>query len=444
MAPLVPLFVKLAGRDVVVVGGGAMAALRVRQLSEAGARVTVVAPLVRDDVAAGAAVVHRRAFRAADLDAAWLAVAAATPEVNREVAEAAEARRLLVNAVDDPETATAYTAGVVRRGDATVAISTGGRAPALAGLLREALDALLPRDVASWVDTAEAERDGWKRARVPLATRRPLLLEKLNALYARAPSPRELRAAAARPRLARRRRPRRSGPPHAARRGAARRGGRGALRRARGRGRAAPRAARPLLPRREAGRPPERLAARDRAAPRRRRAAGQARRPAEVRRSVRVRSRRRGGPGARRGGRAVRDRAGRLLRDLRAGARRDPGHAPRALRRLRGGRRPRRGHLRPHPRPARRGDDAHARRAHGRRRARPDRVAAPRARLGARDARRDRARRVDARRVRLERHARGPAPRGAARGSLEPPRHARHRRRRRPPAHLLARRRACP
>ncbi|HSD21480.1 MAG TPA: uroporphyrinogen-III C-methyltransferase [Anaeromyxobacter sp.] len=189
MAPLVPLFVKLAGRDVVVVGGGAMAALRVRQLSEAGARVTVVAPLVREDVAAGAAVVHRRAFRAADLDAAWLAVAAATPEVNREVAEAAEARRLLVNAVDDPETATAYTAGVVRRGDATVAISTGGRAPALAGLLREALDALLPGDVASWVDTAEAERDGWKRARVPLATRRPLLLEKLNALYARAPSP---------------------------------------------------------------------------------------------------------------------------------------------------------------------------------------------------------------------------------------------------------------
>ncbi|WP_242344272.1 uroporphyrinogen-III C-methyltransferase [Anaeromyxobacter terrae] len=188
-APLVPLFVKLAGREVVVVGGGAMAALRVRQLAEAGARVTVVAPEVREDVAAGAAAVHRRPFRPADLDAAWLAVAAATPAVNREVAEAAEARRLLVNAVDDPETATAYTAGVVRRGDATVAISTGGRAPALAGLLREALDALLPRDLASWVDTAEAEREGWKRARVPLATRRPLLLEKLNALYARAPSP---------------------------------------------------------------------------------------------------------------------------------------------------------------------------------------------------------------------------------------------------------------
>ncbi|ABS27784.1 uroporphyrinogen-III C-methyltransferase [Anaeromyxobacter sp. Fw109-5] len=188
-APLVPLFVKLAGRRVVVVGGGAMAAVRVRQLAEAEARVAVVAPEVRDDVAALAVEVHRRPFRDGDLDGAWFVVAAATQAVNRDVASAAEARRILVNAVDDPDSATAYTAGVVRRGDATVAISTGGRAPALAGLLREALDALLPRDVASWVDTAEAERDGWKRARVPLATRRPLLLEKLNALYARAPSP---------------------------------------------------------------------------------------------------------------------------------------------------------------------------------------------------------------------------------------------------------------
>jgi uroporphyrin-III C-methyltransferase/precorrin-2 dehydrogenase/sirohydrochlorin ferrochelatase len=181
--PLLPLFVKLSGRDVLVVGGGAMAATRVRQLAEAGARVTVVAPEVRDDAAAAAAVVLRRPFRPEDLDGAWLAVAAATPAVNREVAAAAEARRVLVNAVDDPAAATAYTAGVVRRGDATVAISTGGRAPALAGLLREALDAVLPRDLGTWVDAAEQERAGWKRERVPLATRRPLLLRKLNALY---------------------------------------------------------------------------------------------------------------------------------------------------------------------------------------------------------------------------------------------------------------------
>src|SRR6266542_2157770 len=180
---LLPLFVKLAGRDVVVVGGGAMASIRVRQLAEAGARLTVVAPEVREEIAALAAVVLRRPFRPSDLDSAWYAVAAAPGPVNREVAAAAEERRILVNAVDDPDAATVYTGGVVRRGDVAVAISTGGRAPALAGLLREAIDAILPRDLATWVAAAERERPTWKRDRVPLATRRPLLLRKLDALY---------------------------------------------------------------------------------------------------------------------------------------------------------------------------------------------------------------------------------------------------------------------
>jgi uroporphyrin-III C-methyltransferase / precorrin-2 dehydrogenase / sirohydrochlorin ferrochelatase len=183
--PLLPLFVKLSGREVLLVGGGAMAAVRARQLAGCGARVKVVAPEIRDDVAAHAAEVHRRPFRPEDLDGAWYAVAAATSEVNRAVAEAAEARRILVNAVDDPDHATVYTAGVIRRGGVTVAVSTEGKAPALAGLLREALEGLLPEDLGAWVEAAEAARAEWKRARVPMATRRPLLLERLNALYAR-------------------------------------------------------------------------------------------------------------------------------------------------------------------------------------------------------------------------------------------------------------------
>ena len=65
-------------------------------------------------------------------------VAAAPADVNQAVLAAADARHLWVNAVDDPPNATAYLGGVVRRSDVTVAISTGGRAPALAGLLREA------------------------------------------------------------------------------------------------------------------------------------------------------------------------------------------------------------------------------------------------------------------------------------------------------------------
>jgi len=163
-----------------------MATVRARQLAESGAVTTVVAPEIREEVARVAAYVKRRPFAPDDLEGAWLAVAAATPEVNRAVATAAEERRIFVNAVDDPARASAYAASVIRRGDAILAISTEGRAPALATLLRQSLEALLPCEISSWVDAAEAARLEWKRARVPVSRRRPLLLERLNALYARA------------------------------------------------------------------------------------------------------------------------------------------------------------------------------------------------------------------------------------------------------------------
>jgi uroporphyrin-III C-methyltransferase/precorrin-2 dehydrogenase/sirohydrochlorin ferrochelatase len=104
--------------------------------------------------------------------------------VNREVAAAAEERYVFVNAVDDPAPASAYTGGVFRRDGVTVAVSTEGRAPALAGLLREALEAVIPEDVATWVEEARRLRERQKAEGVPLARRRPLLLEALNRLYA--------------------------------------------------------------------------------------------------------------------------------------------------------------------------------------------------------------------------------------------------------------------
>src|SRR5678815_1883960 len=90
-----------------------------------------------------------------------------------------------VNAVDDPEVATAYLGGVVRRGDVEISISTGGVAPALAGLLREALEALLPHDLESWIEVAIRTRAQWKQDKVPMHERRPLLLRALDRIYAR-------------------------------------------------------------------------------------------------------------------------------------------------------------------------------------------------------------------------------------------------------------------
>jgi uroporphyrin-III C-methyltransferase/precorrin-2 dehydrogenase/sirohydrochlorin ferrochelatase len=85
--------------------------------------------------------------------------------------------------VDDPPNATAYLGGVVRRDGVTIAISTGGRAPALAGLMREALDAWLPAELDEWMAAADEIRKTWKRDGVPMDERRPQLLETLNRLY---------------------------------------------------------------------------------------------------------------------------------------------------------------------------------------------------------------------------------------------------------------------
>ena len=184
MRELLPIFLHLRGRRVVLVGAGPVGASKLAALLAAGAEVRVVAPDIHPDVETAPVTIERRAFEPSDLDDAWLVVAAATPEVNRAVAQAAEERRLFVNAVDDPPNATAYLGGVVRRDGVTLAISTSGEAPAIAGMLREGLDALIPRELSAWMDTARAARVAWRRDGVPMEQRRPLLLKALNRLYA--------------------------------------------------------------------------------------------------------------------------------------------------------------------------------------------------------------------------------------------------------------------
>ena len=182
---LYPAFLKLRGRRVVVVGAGLVAASKLRGLLDAGAEVTVVAPEWVDAVAAAGVTRVEREFRPADLDGAWLVVAAATPAVNREVAAAAEARCVFVNAVDDPPNASLYLGGVVRRAGVTFAVSTDGQAPALAGLLREGLDAVLPpEELERWLSEAARLRRRWRAEQVPMEARRPELLDALMKLYA--------------------------------------------------------------------------------------------------------------------------------------------------------------------------------------------------------------------------------------------------------------------
>jgi siroheme synthase-like protein len=185
--PLFPLFLKLQGRQVLVVGGGPVAAAKVGALLESGALVTVVAPeldpALIDFARAGKISTAQRCYLASDLLGVWLVVAAAPPEVNQSVAAAAGSLRLFVLAVDDTSAASAYGAGTFRRGEITIAVSTNGRAPALAGLLREGLEAALPEDLGAWAAEAARQRAVWQAERVPMPERRPRLLAALNRLY---------------------------------------------------------------------------------------------------------------------------------------------------------------------------------------------------------------------------------------------------------------------
>jgi len=180
---LFPVFLKLAGRPVLLVGGGEVATTKLAALAQAGADVTVVSPAVTPAIAASGARIHRRRFRVADVAGQWFVVSAATPAVNRSVARAAERRGVFVNAVDDPAHASAYLGGVVRKAGVTIAISTDGAAPAIAGLLREGLDAVLPADLDDWMNVAHRARKSWRARGVPMHRRRPLLLGALNRLY---------------------------------------------------------------------------------------------------------------------------------------------------------------------------------------------------------------------------------------------------------------------
>jgi uroporphyrin-III C-methyltransferase/precorrin-2 dehydrogenase/sirohydrochlorin ferrochelatase len=142
---LFPLFLKLEGKTVLVVGGGEAAAAKVSSLLHAGALVQVVSPTATPAVSALAEDEriqwHRRQFSIADVNGKELVIAAtSSPEVNHEVYAEARRQRVLCNVVDDPPYCDFYFPSVVRRGDLQIAISTAGQSPALAQQLRLQLE----------------------------------------------------------------------------------------------------------------------------------------------------------------------------------------------------------------------------------------------------------------------------------------------------------------
>jgi len=161
---LFPIFLRLAGRRCVVVGGGAIGEGKIAGLLEAGAEPTVVAPEVTENVKEWASAAKlawlARHFSPADLEGAFLVVAATSrPEVNDLVFREAGQRGILCNVVDDPERCDFYYPAVLRRGRLQIAISTGGSSPALAQRLRQELEHQFSADYGVWLEElAETRR----------------------------------------------------------------------------------------------------------------------------------------------------------------------------------------------------------------------------------------------------------------------------------------------
>ncbi len=161
---LFPIFVKLEGRPVLLVGAGPVGESKVGGLLSAGAVVTVVAPdatpVIRKLAEDGKLVWRQREFNPNDLNGVALVVAAVPREVARAVYEEAQIRNVLVNSVDDPDNCDFYYPAVVNRGDLQIAISTAGHSPALAQRIRIELEQQFGPGYEAWIrQLGEARRE---------------------------------------------------------------------------------------------------------------------------------------------------------------------------------------------------------------------------------------------------------------------------------------------
>ncbi|MDX7759705.1 siroheme synthase CysG [Aeromonas hydrophila] len=172
-----PIFCRLDNKPVLLVGGGEVAERKARLLLDAGAQLTVVAPELDPELAElaanGSIEWLAGEFAPQQLTGKWLVVAATDRrEVNALVYQSANQARIFANVVDDPKRSSFIMPSIIDRSPLMVAISSGGKAPVLARLLREKLEAMLPQHLGAVAAFAGSLRDRVKARFASMGERR--------------------------------------------------------------------------------------------------------------------------------------------------------------------------------------------------------------------------------------------------------------------------------
>jgi len=166
--PYYPIFLDVEDRDVVIIGGGNVCARKAETMLRYGARVTVVSPKFTDEIEVwarnGAIKIKRKPYDAADLDGASIVIASTDDQhVNEQIAADCRARRIPVNVVDVTPLCEFIVPAIVDNGSVHIAISTGGKSPALARTLKEDLQRMIGTEYAEVNDVLGSLRESAKR-----------------------------------------------------------------------------------------------------------------------------------------------------------------------------------------------------------------------------------------------------------------------------------------
>jgi len=142
--PYYPIYIDIEDRSVLIVGGGTVCARKAETMMRYGARVTIVSPEITDEIAAwehaGVLAVQRKMYAESDLEGASMVIASTDDQcVNARVARDCRRRRIPVNVVDVTHLCEFIVPAIIEKGSIQIAVSTGGKSPAIARTIREDL-----------------------------------------------------------------------------------------------------------------------------------------------------------------------------------------------------------------------------------------------------------------------------------------------------------------